>query len=156
MLLHLWCSDIDNEDHKFLLYYSDYFQNNLLARLIYGVLDVPLLRWPLESLLGAKSTKRYTLIAHSIFDLFVFHSILLISKITFDLTLVSLISEDFAHTTLMTGYIQVAALFYIGTTKSHPPIPAHLSAEAKDFLLKCLQKYIHFSPADPFCFLYSF
>ncbi|KAK1582437.1 hypothetical protein Q3G72_014963 [Acer saccharum] len=37
-------------------------------------------------------------------------------------------------------YQEVAALFYIGTTKSHPPIPEHLSIEAKDFLLKCLQK----------------
>ncbi|KAL2244068.1 UNVERIFIED_CONTAM: Mitogen-activated protein kinase kinase kinase NPK1 [Sesamum indicum] len=37
-------------------------------------------------------------------------------------------------------YQEVAALFYVGTTKSHPPIPEHLSAEAKDFLLKCLQK----------------
>ncbi|WOK99821.1 mitogen-activated protein kinase kinase kinase NPK1-like [Canna indica] len=35
---------------------------------------------------------------------------------------------------------EVAALFHIGTTKSHPPIPEHLSSEAKDFLLKCLQK----------------
>lgn len=38
-------------------------------------------------------------------------------------------------------YFQVAALFHIGNTKSHPPIPEHLSAEAKDFLLKCLQEY---------------
>ncbi|KAE8684112.1 Mitogen-activated protein kinase kinase kinase NPK1 [Hibiscus syriacus] len=37
-------------------------------------------------------------------------------------------------------YQEVAALFYVGTTKSHPPIPEHLSSEAKDFLLKCLQK----------------
>ncbi|XP_050220270.1 mitogen-activated protein kinase kinase kinase NPK1 [Mercurialis annua] len=37
-------------------------------------------------------------------------------------------------------YQEVAALFHIGTTKSHPPIPDHLSVEAKDFLLKCLQK----------------
>lgn len=37
-------------------------------------------------------------------------------------------------------YFQVAALFHIGNTKSHPPIPEHLSAEAKDFLLKCLQE----------------
>ncbi|GMH08410.1 hypothetical protein Nepgr_010250 [Nepenthes gracilis] len=37
-------------------------------------------------------------------------------------------------------YQEVAALFHIGTTKSHPPIPEHLSTEAKDFLLKCLQK----------------
>ncbi|XP_021619785.1 mitogen-activated protein kinase kinase kinase ANP1 isoform X1 [Manihot esculenta] len=37
-------------------------------------------------------------------------------------------------------YQEVAALFYIGSTKSHPEIPEHLSAEAKDFLLKCLQK----------------
>lgn len=39
---------------------------------------------------------------------------------------------------------QVAALFYVGTTKSHPPIPDDLSAEAKDFLLKCLQKYVYY------------
>ncbi|KAK2976067.1 hypothetical protein RJ640_024795 [Escallonia rubra] len=39
-------------------------------------------------------------------------------------------------------YQEVAALFHIGTTKSHPPIPEHLSVEAKDFLLKCLHKYI--------------
>ncbi|XP_057546197.1 mitogen-activated protein kinase kinase kinase NPK1-like [Amaranthus tricolor] len=37
-------------------------------------------------------------------------------------------------------YQEVQALFHIGTTKSHPPIPEHLSAEAKDFLSKCLQK----------------
>ncbi|XVE62995.1 hypothetical protein DITRI_Ditri06bG0164400 [Diplodiscus trichospermus] len=37
-------------------------------------------------------------------------------------------------------YQEVAALFYVGTTKSHPPIPEHLSTEAKDFLLTCLQK----------------
>ncbi|GMP56500.1 hypothetical protein CsSME_00020961 [Camellia sinensis var. sinensis] len=37
-------------------------------------------------------------------------------------------------------YQEVAALFHIGTTKSHPPIPEHLSLEAKDFLLKCLLK----------------
>ncbi|KAG6491206.1 hypothetical protein ZIOFF_052542 [Zingiber officinale] len=36
--------------------------------------------------------------------------------------------------------IKVAALFHIGTTKSHPPIPEHLSSDSKDFLLKCLQK----------------
>jgi len=40
---------------------------------------------------------------------------------------------------------QVAALFHIGTTKSHPPIPDHLSSGAKDFLLKCLQKYAPFN-----------
>ncbi|KAL9447348.1 hypothetical protein AB3S75_014918 [Citrus x aurantiifolia] len=37
-------------------------------------------------------------------------------------------------------YQEVAALFHIGTTKSHPPIPEHLSVKAKDFLLKCLEK----------------
>lgn len=37
-------------------------------------------------------------------------------------------------------YQEVAALFHIGTTRSHPPIPKHLSMEANDFLLKCLQK----------------
>lgn len=37
---------------------------------------------------------------------------------------------------------QVSLLYHVGTTKSHPPIPEHLSPEAKDFLLKCLQKYI--------------
>ncbi|CAL5377617.1 unnamed protein product [Camellia sinensis] len=36
-------------------------------------------------------------------------------------------------------YQEVAALFHIGTTKSHPPILEHLSAEAIDFLFKCLQ-----------------
>ncbi|XP_073046277.1 LOW QUALITY PROTEIN: mitogen-activated protein kinase kinase kinase NPK1-like [Primulina eburnea] len=35
---------------------------------------------------------------------------------------------------------EAAALFYVGTTKSHPPIPELLSTEAKAFLLKCLQK----------------
>nr|XP_023905736.1 LOW QUALITY PROTEIN: mitogen-activated protein kinase kinase kinase ANP1-like [Quercus suber] len=44
-------------------------------------------------------------------------------------------------------YQEVAALFYIGTTKSHPPIPELLSVEAKDFLLKCLQKEPNLRPA---------
>lgn len=44
-------------------------------------------------------------------------------------------------------YQEVAALFYIGTTKSHPPIPEPLSVEAKDFLLKCLQKEPNLRPA---------
>ncbi|OMO62517.1 hypothetical protein CCACVL1_22781, partial [Corchorus capsularis] len=44
-------------------------------------------------------------------------------------------------------YQEVAALFYVGTTKSHPPIPEHLSNEAKDFLLKCLQKEPELRPA---------
>ncbi|XP_057956768.1 mitogen-activated protein kinase kinase kinase NPK1 [Malania oleifera] len=44
-------------------------------------------------------------------------------------------------------YQEVAALFHIGTTKSHPPIPEHLSVEAKDFLLKCLQKEPNSRPA---------
>ncbi|OAY42275.1 mitogen-activated protein kinase kinase kinase NPK1 [Manihot esculenta] len=43
-------------------------------------------------------------------------------------------------------YQEVAALFYIGSTKSHPEIPEHLSAEAKDFLLKCLQKEANMRP----------
>ncbi|XP_039123521.1 mitogen-activated protein kinase kinase kinase NPK1-like [Dioscorea cayenensis subsp. rotundata] len=42
---------------------------------------------------------------------------------------------------------EVAALFHIGTTKSHPPIPEHLSPEAKDFLLKCLQKEPNLRPS---------
>ncbi|CAN8294885.1 unnamed protein product [Cochlearia groenlandica] len=37
-------------------------------------------------------------------------------------------------------YKEVAAIFFIGTTKSHPPIPDSLSSDAKDFLLKCLQE----------------
>ncbi|MCO5602486.1 hypothetical protein L7F22_056618 [Adiantum nelumboides] len=41
---------------------------------------------------------------------------------------------------------EVAALFHIGTTKSHPPIPEHLSNEARDFLLKCLKKEPHLRP----------
>ncbi|XAR57224.1 Mitogen-activated protein kinase kinase kinase [Bertholletia excelsa] len=44
-------------------------------------------------------------------------------------------------------YQEVAALFHIGTTKSHPPIPEHLSVEAKDFLLKCLQKEPNLRPS---------
>ncbi|KAF4361234.1 hypothetical protein G4B88_000632 [Cannabis sativa] len=44
-------------------------------------------------------------------------------------------------------YQEVAALFHIGTTKSHPPIPEYLSSEAKDFLLKCLQKEPNSRPA---------
>ncbi|KAF2284151.1 hypothetical protein GH714_019568 [Hevea brasiliensis] len=43
-------------------------------------------------------------------------------------------------------YQEVAALFHIGTTKSHPPIPDHLSVEAKDFLLRCLQKEPNLRP----------
>ncbi|KAL3516091.1 hypothetical protein ACH5RR_022993 [Cinchona calisaya] len=45
-------------------------------------------------------------------------------------------------------YKEVAAfLFYIGTTKEHPPIPDYLSAEAKDFLLKCLRKEPELRPS---------
>ncbi|KAI8004169.1 Mitogen-activated protein kinase kinase kinase NPK1 [Camellia lanceoleosa] len=44
-------------------------------------------------------------------------------------------------------YQEVAALLHIGTTKSYPPIPEHLSAEATDFLLKCLQKEPNLRPA---------
>ncbi|KAI4317777.1 hypothetical protein L6164_025620 [Bauhinia variegata] len=44
-------------------------------------------------------------------------------------------------------YQEVAALFHIGTTKSHPPIPEHLSSEAKDFLLKCLQEEPNLRPS---------
>ncbi|XP_015888023.1 mitogen-activated protein kinase kinase kinase NPK1 isoform X2 [Ziziphus jujuba] len=44
-------------------------------------------------------------------------------------------------------YQEVAAIFHIGTTKSHPPIPEHLSAEAKDFLLKCLQEEPNLRPS---------
>ncbi|XP_028125961.1 mitogen-activated protein kinase kinase kinase NPK1-like [Camellia sinensis] len=43
-------------------------------------------------------------------------------------------------------YQEVVALLHIGTTKSHPPIPEHLSAEATDFLLKCLQKEPNLRP----------
>ncbi|PWA81071.1 Protein kinase, ATP binding site-containing protein [Artemisia annua] len=44
-------------------------------------------------------------------------------------------------------YQEVAALFYIGTTKSHPPIPDHLSPEAQDLLLKCLHKEPELRPS---------
>lgn len=53
-------------------------------------------------------------------------------------------------------YQEVAALFYIGTTKSHPPIPEHLSLEAKDFLLKCLQKEPHLRPSASDLLQHSF
>ncbi|KAL3680120.1 hypothetical protein R1sor_023076 [Riccia sorocarpa] len=42
---------------------------------------------------------------------------------------------------------EVAALFHIGTTKSHPPIPEHLSPDAKNFLLKCLQREPRLRPS---------
>ncbi|CAL5347092.1 unnamed protein product [Camellia sinensis] len=44
-------------------------------------------------------------------------------------------------------YQEVAAFLHIGTTKSHPSILEHLSAEATDFLLKCLQKEPNLRPA---------
>ncbi|XP_010553736.1 PREDICTED: LOW QUALITY PROTEIN: mitogen-activated protein kinase kinase kinase ANP1 [Tarenaya hassleriana] len=43
-------------------------------------------------------------------------------------------------------YKEVAAIFHIGTTKAHPPIPESLSADAKDFLLKCLQEEPNLRP----------
>ncbi|CAA7053275.1 unnamed protein product [Microthlaspi erraticum] len=43
-------------------------------------------------------------------------------------------------------YKEVAAIFFIGTTKSHPPIPDILSSDAKDFLLKCLQEEPNLRP----------
>jgi serine/threonine protein kinase len=42
---------------------------------------------------------------------------------------------------------EVVALFRIGTTKSHPPIPEHVSHQGKDFLLKCLQREPTLSPS---------
>ncbi|XXG83502.1 hypothetical protein AAC387_Pa10g1242 [Persea americana] len=53
-------------------------------------------------------------------------------------------------------YQEVAALFHIGTTKSHPPIPEHLSFEAKDFLLKCLQKEPNLRPSASDLLQHSF
>lgn len=41
---------------------------------------------------------------------------------------------------------EVAALFHIGTTLSHPPIPDQLSSAAKDFLHKCLEKEPNLRP----------
>lgn len=92
------------------------------ALLTYGAWAVQWLRWPLESLLGASNTnKRY--IMNCLWN--------------------SVWSALWISTKIM-GF-QVAALFHIGTTKSHPPIPDHLSSGAKDFLLKCLQKYAPFN-----------
>jgi len=88
------------------------------ALLTYGAWVVLWLRWPLESLPGVSNTnKRYLILTHEI--------------------LLEVLSES-----TKTKNFQVAALFHIGTTKSHPPIPDHLSVAAKDFLLKCLQKYV--------------
>nr|XP_043621915.1 mitogen-activated protein kinase kinase kinase ANP1-like [Erigeron canadensis] len=53
-------------------------------------------------------------------------------------------------------YQEVAALFYIGTTKSHPPIPDHLSPEAQDLLLKCLHKEPDFRPSASDLLKHSF
>ncbi|CAL5375692.1 unnamed protein product [Camellia sinensis] len=44
-------------------------------------------------------------------------------------------------------YQEVPPHFDIGTNKSHPSIPEHLSAEAVDILLKCLQKEPNLRPA---------
>ncbi|CAL5209735.1 unnamed protein product [Lathyrus oleraceus] len=51
---------------------------------------------------------------------------------------------------------EVSALFYIGTTRSHPPIPEHLSAEAKDFLLKCFHKEPDLRPSASDLLLHPF
>ncbi|TKY51118.1 Mitogen-activated protein kinase kinase kinase NPK1 [Spatholobus suberectus] len=51
---------------------------------------------------------------------------------------------------------EVSALFYVGTTKSHPPIPEHLSAEAKDFLLKCFHKEPNLRPSASELLLHPF
>ncbi|MCO5590646.1 hypothetical protein L7F22_044619 [Adiantum nelumboides] len=51
---------------------------------------------------------------------------------------------------------EVAALFHIGTTKSHPPIPEHLSHEAQDFLLKCLRKEPYLRPTASELLLHPF
>ncbi|CAK9173651.1 unnamed protein product [Ilex paraguariensis] len=53
-------------------------------------------------------------------------------------------------------YQEVAALFHIGTTKAHPPIPEHLSVEAKDFLLNCLQKEPYLRPAASYLLNHPF
>ncbi|XP_050898386.1 mitogen-activated protein kinase kinase kinase NPK1 [Lathyrus oleraceus] len=50
----------------------------------------------------------------------------------------------------------VSTLFYIGTTRSHPPIPEHLSAEAKDFLLKCFHKEPDLRPSASDLLLHPF
>ncbi|XP_061376543.1 mitogen-activated protein kinase kinase kinase NPK1-like [Gastrolobium bilobum] len=51
---------------------------------------------------------------------------------------------------------EISALYYIGTTKSHPPIPEHLSAEAKDFLLKCFRKEPNLRPSASDLLLHPF
>ncbi|KAL1188123.1 Mitogen-activated protein kinase kinase kinase 2 [Cardamine amara subsp. amara] len=43
-------------------------------------------------------------------------------------------------------YKEIAAIFHIGTTKSHPPIPDNLSSDAQDFLLKCLEQEPNLRP----------
>ncbi|CAL5413242.1 unnamed protein product [Camellia sinensis] len=80
------------------LYRNGIMHRDIKALLIYGVLDVRLLRWLRKA-------------------------------------------------SLEPAVSGVAALLHIGTTKSHPPIPEHLSAEATDFLLKCLQKEPNLRPA---------
>ncbi|KEH43905.1 MAP kinase kinase kinase [Medicago truncatula] len=51
---------------------------------------------------------------------------------------------------------EVSALFYIGTTRDHPPIPEHLSTEAKDFLLKCFHKEPNLRPSASDLLLHPF
>ncbi|MED6168727.1 hypothetical protein PIB30_014190 [Stylosanthes scabra] len=51
---------------------------------------------------------------------------------------------------------EASALYYVGTTKSHPPIPENLSAEAKDFLLKCFHKEPDLRPSASDLLLHPF
>ncbi|RYR37422.1 hypothetical protein Ahy_A09g042311 isoform A [Arachis hypogaea] len=51
---------------------------------------------------------------------------------------------------------EASALYYIGTTKSHPPIPEYLSAEAQDFLLKCFHKEPDLRPSASDLLLHPF
>ncbi|KAK1440498.1 hypothetical protein QVD17_06326 [Tagetes erecta] len=44
-------------------------------------------------------------------------------------------------------HLEAAAIYYIGSTKSHPPIPEQLSFEAQDLLLKCLHKEPELRPS---------
>lgn len=110
------------------------------ALLIYGVLDVLLLRWLQENLLGASNIRRYQLKTTFSYLKFLLILSLYLVWVKFSELCMMLLH---ALQTNNSYLFQVAALFHIGTTKSHPPIPEHLTAEAKDFLLKCLQKYIH-------------
>ena len=45
--------------------------------------------------------------------------------------------------------LQVSAMFHIASSKGPPPIPDHLSAEAREFILLCFDRHVTQSATAP-------